>query len=156
MKSKHQAPGETPSTKKKTWLVEYAVTDVSFGDERTLTNFGLLQGIDLRDAEMAALREHAAAWFAESPSGAPENNEYGKWGTYSGLRAFKLSEQHSDLDAGNIYWVKSLREVDSQDVSILAKYIDRRLTYEQIEAEEKEQIRLRGAGVKATHKSQTK
>jgi hypothetical protein len=153
MKSKDPALDQTASTEKKTWLVEYAVTEVSFGDERTLAQFGLIQGTDIRDAELEALREHVPEGFPDAPE---DENEEGEWGRYCGLRAFKLSDEHPAVDAGSIYWVKSLREVDPHDVPILAKYIDRSLTYKQIEEEENEQIRLRGAAGVVTPKLATK
>jgi hypothetical protein len=156
MKSNHHAVDQTASTLKKTWLVEYAVTEVSFGDERTLTQFGLIQGTDIRDAELEALREHVPEGFANSPANDPEDNEEGEWLNYCGLRAFELSDNCPAVDAGSIYWVKSLREVNPQDAPILAKYIDRGLTYKQMAAEENEQIRLRSAGVEATRKSSPK
>ena len=98
MKSKDQALDETANTEKKTWLVEYAVTEVSFGDERTLTQFGLIQGTDIRDAELEALREHVPESFANSPASDPEDNEEGEWGNYCGLRAFKLSDKYPAVD----------------------------------------------------------
>ena len=135
-----------PPEQQHTWLVRYAVSNVGLdGDSRTLTNYGLVEAHDIKTAEVKALRKHVPEGFSLAPPHAPENSEEGEWTTWwGGFRAFQLSENHADTDAGSFFWIKSLHEVDAADAPILSKYLSRNLTYEQIEAEEKEQILRRG------------
>lgn len=137
--------GEQPNPQpQKTWLVEYAVTDVDMGIDRTLTDYGLVEAQNITEAEDEALRVHVPEGFSEEEAPfAPEDNEFGCWTTMNGFRAFELSDRHEPVDAGSIFWIKRLQEVDAADVSVIRKYIDRMLTWEQMNAEDEEQKRLR-------------
>jgi hypothetical protein len=137
--------GEQPNPQpQKTWLVEYAVTDVEMGMDRTLTDYGLVEAQNITEAEDEALRGHVPEGFSEEGSPfAPEDSEYGCWTTMDGLRAFELSDRHASVDAGSILWIKRLQEVDAADAPVVRKYIERMLTYEQKNAENQEQKRLR-------------
>jgi hypothetical protein len=128
----------------KTWLVEYAVTDVCMGEDRTLTQYGLVEAQNITEAEDKALRSHVPEGFSEEEAPfAPEDNQYGCWTTMNGFRAFALSDKHASVDAGSIFWIKRLQEVDAADAPVVRRYIERMLTCEQREAEDGEQLRLR-------------
>lgn len=136
--------GEPPNPQpQKTWLVEYAVTDVDMGENRTLTEYGLVEAQNITAAEDEALRAHVPEGFSEEEPFAPEDNEYGGWTTMNGFRAFEFSDDHASVDSGSILWIKRLQEVDEADAPVVRKYLGRNLTYEQMKAEDEEQIRLR-------------
>ena len=134
-----------PPEQQRTWLVRYAVSNVGLlADSRTLTNYGLVEAPDIKAAELEALFNHVPEGFSGLPPHAPEDNEWGQWTTWAGFRAFELSDKHADVDAGSVFWIEGLYEVDAGDAPILSKYLSRNLTWEQIEAEKNEQTYRRG------------
>jgi hypothetical protein len=134
-----QAP---PSPADRTWLVRYAVTVFGLEHEASYCDFGLVDAPDIKAAEDMALRGHVPEGFSEDEP-FEATNDGGEWTFWNGFRAFELSKDHVDVDSGNIFWVEWIREVAVDDAPILKKYLINSLTWDQLEAEKKEQRKLR-------------
>jgi hypothetical protein len=135
----HTASQAAPELQK-TWLVQYAVMTFGGDDEETYTNYGLVVAPDILAAEETALRKHVEEGFEDED----DDEKGGEWTTvYPGFRAYQLNSEHAQIDSENVFYIKSLREVDPADVPILRKYLDRKITPEQELAEEQQQLALR-------------
>lgn len=131
-------------TPERIWLFRCAVTTVASDDVATYGDFGLVRAQNILAAEDLALRQHVPEGFLESEPFEATDNERGEWTVWVGFRAFQLSEDHPVVDAGNIFWIDSIREVDAGDAAVLAKYLMEDLSWEQYQAMHKEQLSLRG------------
>ena len=133
-----------PRSPERVWLFRCAVTTVASDDVATYGDFGLVRAQDILAAEDLALRQHVPEGFSESEPFEATDSERGEWTVWVGFRAFQLSEDHPVVDAGNIFWIDSIREVDAGDAAVLAKYLMEDLSWEQYQAMHKEQLSLRG------------
>jgi hypothetical protein len=162
-----QAPKPEPEpANKKFWLVRYATT-VTTGDANTFYHHGIIEGpLDILAAEDQALRDFIPEAFEFEDTEGDEDDDkgnktlalyqgemkVGQWLTFEcgmvdatqstlGFLAFELSEHHSLVDAGNIFWIDHIEEISEADFRVLEKHLNFTAKHELRRAK---QLKLRG------------
>jgi hypothetical protein len=136
-----------------TWLITYGTYEPGMDCGKEVTDIGLLDASqDIKEAETLALMHHVPEGFDEStkePTPIKKSDfdgtyqAPGEWTSFNGFRAFQLSDEHAEVDAGNIFWIKEMRVVDPADVLVMKKYLGG-WSYEKERSERWQQLRLRG------------
>ena len=106
MKSKLTAAQRLQTPSQKHWLVTKATLVISGDYYNKFKGRFVVEAPDIQSAEDAALRIHVPEGFSEEKPFAPwtkGETEAGEWTTVEGFRAFEFSDDHSAVDAGNLF-----------------------------------------------------